>query len=239
MTTDKLNPKQIDYPMDSLKANDGTEFRMRFFKHASLALEIAGKWIYTDPVTGFADYDNLPKADLILISHHHYDHFEVEAVEKLLQPQTQILCDYTTASMLAEAGIECTALRPMEEVQPFDFLHVKTLPAYNTTEGHTGFHPREREDVGYLLDFAQTRLYIAGDGEDTPEMKALQGVDIALLPVNQPYTMTVDQAVGVVKSIRPRIFYPYHYGQVEELTDLERLERELEGLCEVRLRGME
>lgn len=239
MTTDKCNEKAIGYPIDRLQANDGTEFGMYFFKHASLALEIAGKWIYTDPVTGFADYDNLPKADLILISHHHYDHFEVEAVQKLLKEQTQILCDHTTAGLLAEAEIPCTALRPAEEADPFDFLHIRTVAAYNYSEGRTGFHPRKREDVGYLLQFGGTTLYIAGDGEDTPEMKALEGVDIALLPVNQPYTMTVDQAVGVVKALRPRIFYPYHYGQVEEVTDLERLASELAGVTEVRIRGME
>ena len=93
--------------------------------------------------------------------------------------------------------------------------------------------------MGYLLEWDGLRLYVAGDGENTPEMKALQAVDVAFLPVNQPYTMTVDQAVDAVRSLRPRIFYPYHYGQVEERTDLERLRRELEGITEVRIREME
>lgn len=230
---------QLPYLTDVLRANDGSEFRITFFKHASLMLEIDHKYIYVDPVTDFADYDSLPKADLILFTHHHYDHFEVEAVYKLMGAQTRILCDQTTASILAEQGIACTALRPNEQVDIRPLPYINTVAAYNTSPGRTDFHPREREDVGYLLSFHSTRLYIAGDGENTPEMKAQRNIDIALLPVNQPYTMTVDQAVDAVQAIRPRVFYPYHYGQVEEQTDLERLTRLLEGTCEVRIRGME
>ena len=111
--------------------------------------------------------------------------------------------------------------------------------AQNRFEGRQQFHPREREDCGYVLTIGGTRIYIAGDGENTPEMKALHGIDIAFLPVNQPYTMTVDQAVDAVKAIRPAIFYPYHYGEVEEKTDIDRLSRELTDVTEIRIRPME
>ena len=90
-----------------------------------------------------------------------------------------------------------------------------------------------------VLTIGGTRIYIAGDTEPTPELQALRKIDIAFLPVNQPYTMTVDQAVEAVKAIRPTIFYPYHYGEVEEKTDIDRLARELEGVTEVRIRPME
>lgn len=89
------------------------------------------------------------------------------------------------------------------------------MAAYNTTEGHLQFHPREREDCGYVLTLGGTRVYIAGDSEPTPEMRSLEWIDIAFLPVNQPYTMTVDQAAEAVRALRPAIFYPYHYGEVE------------------------
>ena len=111
--------------------------------------------------------------------------------------------------------------------------------SYNTTPGHLQFHPREREDCGYVLTIGGTRIYIAGDTEPTPELKALRKIDIAFLPVNQPYTMTVDQAVEAVKALKPAIFYPYHYGEVDEKTDIDRLARELEGVTEVRIRPME
>ena len=90
-----------------------------------------------------------------------------------------------------------------------------------------------------VLTIGGTRIYIAGDTEPTPELKALRKIDIAFLPVNQPYTMTVDQAVEAVKALKPAIFYPYHYGEVDEKTDIDRLARELEGVTEVRIRPME
>jgi len=83
------------------------------------------------------------------------------------------------------------------------------------------------------------RIYIAGDTEPTPEMAALRDIDVAFLPVNQPYTMTVDQAAEAVKTLRPRIFYPYHYGEVDEKTDIERLKRELRDVTDVRVFPME
>lgn len=116
---------------------------------------------------------------------------------------------------------------------------VLDTPVSRTSEDRQQFHPREREDCGYVLTIGGTRIYIDGDGENTPEMKALHGIDIAFLPVNQPYTMTVDQAVDAVKAIRPAIFYPYHYGEVEEKTDIDRLSRELTDITEIRIRPME
>ena len=141
--------------------------------------------------------------------------------------------------MLLEEGIKAKSLNIGESVEPFSFLKIEATAAYNTTEGHLQFHPKEREDIGFILNYGSTRLYIAGDGERTDEMLSIKGVDIAFLPVNQPYTMTVEDAVLSVKSLKPKIFYPYHYGQVEEVTDLERLQRELHDVCEVRIRGME
>ena len=130
-------------------------------------------------------------------------------------------------------------MRPGSVAAPRDYLKVEAVAAYNTTDGHLQFHPKDREDCGYILTVGGTRIYIAGDTEPTPEMKALKNIDIAFLPVNQPYTMTVDQAVEAVKAIRPAVFYPYHYGEVEEKTDTARLARELGGVTEVRIRPME
>ena len=123
--------------------------------------------------------------------------------------------------------------------EPLPGLKVEAVAAYNTSEGHLQFHPREREDCGYILTIGGSRIYVAGDTELTDEMKALQDIDVAFLPVNQPYTMTVEQAVEAVKAIRPARFYPYHYGQVEQTTDLEALKAQLEGVTEVRVFPME
>ena len=242
--------KAPEYPADTLTTRDGMQITITFFKHASLSVETGGKYIYVDPVSGYADYAALPKADVVLITHSHYDHLDVAAVEAIQTPQTEILCDRTSAEAFE---MNCYTMRPGSVATPRDYLKVEAVAAYNTTDGHLQFHPKEREDCGYVLTIGGSRIYIAGDTEPTPELKALKNIDIAFLPVNQPYTMTVEQAVALmccmaqsllpgleaVKAIRPTIFYPYHYGEVEEKTDIDRLARELEGVTEVRIRPME
>lgn len=223
------------YPSDELTARDGTLIQITFFAHASLSIEVGGRYIYVDPVSAEADYASLPKADLVLITHSHYDHLDRAAVEAVATPGTDILCDRTSAEAF---DMDCHTMRPGSVAMPRDWVKIEAVAAYNTTPGHLQFHPKEREDCGYVLTIGGTRIYIAGDTEPTPEMKALKGIDIAFLPVNQPYTMTVDQTVEAVKAIRPAIFYPYHTGQVDEKTDLDRLVRELDGVTEVRIRPM-
>ena len=204
--------KKPQYPADTITTRDGTELTFRFFAHASLAIEVNGTYIYVDPVMEHAAYNRLPKADIVLVTHHHSDHFDRAAVDELTTRQSEVVCDRTSAEAVA---------------------------AYNTSEGHTQFHPKAREDCGYILTIGGTRIYIAGDTELTPEMKALKDIDVAFLPVNQPYTMTVEQAVEAVKAIRPAIFYPYHYGQVEQKTDLEALQAALAEVTDVRIFPME
>lgn len=224
------------YPSDTMTAKDGTHFTISFFKHSSLSIEVGGKQIYIDPVDSYADYAKLPKADLVLITHSHSDHLDSAAIAKIWTPESMIICDSTSAAMLGSASV---IMVPGDSSQPRDYLNIEAVAAYNTTDGHLQFHPQERRDCGYILTIRGTRIYIAGDTEPTPEMEALQNIDIAFLPVNQPYTMTVDQAVSAVKTIRPTIFYPYHYGEVEQKTDIDRLVRELQGVTEVRVRPME
>ena len=224
------------YPADTITAPDGTEVKITFFAHASLAIEAHGKHIYADPTESAAEYSRLPKADLLLITHSHYDHLDRAAIDNITTRQSIIVCDKTSAETF---DYECTTMTPGMTTDPFAWLHIEARPAYNTSDGHLQFHPREREDCGYLLTVGGLRIYIPGDTEDNDELLALRNIDVLMLPVNQPYTMTVDQAVRAVKAIRPKIFYPIHYGGSGEATDIDRLCRELEGVTEVRIRPME
>jgi L-ascorbate metabolism protein UlaG (beta-lactamase superfamily) len=123
--------------------------------------------------------------------------------------------------------------------EPIEGIKVEAVAAYNTSEGHTDFHPKHREDCGYVLTLGDAvRIYISGDTELTEEMKVLRDVDIAFVAVNQPYTMTPQQAVEAVKALQPKIFYPYHYGQVDEPTDVEALARMLQDIVDVRIRPL-
>ena len=208
-----------------------------FFKHASLSITVGERYIYTDPVGEFAKYASLPKANVVLISHSHYDHFDRAAVDDITSRHSTIICDKTTAEAFDGEPVVMT---PGLKTEVEGGSLIEAVAAYNTSEGHTDFHPKAREDCGYIVTLdSGTRIYIAGDTEPTPEMMALKDIDVAFLPVNQPYTMTVAQAVEAVKAIRPKIFYPYHFGQVEEVTDLELLQKELEGITDVRIFPME
>ena len=229
--------KAPQYPTDTIQDREGNDVIFTFFKHASLSITLGERHIYTDPVSDFAEYAHLPKGEVILVTHSHYDHFDRAAVDDITTRNSTIICDKTTAE--AFDG-ETVTMTPGMKTQLEGDILIEAIPAYNTTPGHTDFHPQSREDCGYVITLASgTRIYIAGDTEPTPEMLALKDIDVAFLPVNQPYTMTVDQAIEAVKAIRPKIFYPYHFGQVEEITDLDRLKRELEGTTEVRVFPME
>lgn len=221
------------YPTDTMKTGDGKTLSLTFFAHSSLLIDYDGLRIYTDPVSAHADYARLPKADVILISHEHYDHCDPAAVEQLSKPGTLLIAN---AGSLAALGRQGTALSNGQSVAPLPGLRIEAVPAYNITPGHTDFHPQGGRDNGYILSLGDTRIYLAGDSENTPEMMALRDIDIAFLPVNQPYTMTVEQAAEAVHAIRPAIFYPYHYGQVEQRTDLARLTALLEDLPETEMR---
>ena len=223
------------YPSDTLTTLSGEALKITFFAHASLAFEFAGRQIYTDPVSDNADYSQQPQADLILLTHAHYDHFDTAAIAVLSKEDTRII---QTRECFGHLGYG-EVLRPGDTLS-VGYADIQAVPAYNTTAGHTDFHPKGR-DNGYVLTIGGTRIYIAGDSEPTPEMLALKNIDIAFLPVNQPYTMTVEQAAEAVKAIAPKIFYPYHYGQVEQATDMARLKTLVSGIpnVEIRIRPME
>lgn len=228
--------KKPVYPTDTVTTREGGALTFHFYAHASLCIEWNGKRIYIDPVMEHAAYDDLPKADIVLVTHHHSDHFDRRAVDELTTRTSEVVCDRTSAEAFE---MNCHTMRPGSVATPSVGIKIEAVAAYNTSEGHLQFHPKAREDCGYILTIEGTRIYIAGDTELTKEMKALKHIDIAFLPVNQPYTMTVEQAVEAVKAIKPTLFYPYHYGQVEQKTDLEKLQADLEGITEVRIFPME
>ena len=223
------------YPSDVVQIN-GREVKLTFFAHASIAIEFEGRTIYVDPVKENAEYDKLPKADMILVTHSHYDHFDMAAIEAVQQPETRILLDKSSAEGFQG---DCYTMLPGAVAEPFADIRVEAVAAYNSSEHQLQFHPKEREDCGYVVTLGgDVRIYISGDTEPTTEQAALEAIDIAFICVNQPYTMTPEQAVAAVKALNPKIYYPYHYGQVEEPTDVEALAKMLEGVTDVRIRPL-
>ena len=223
------------YPSDEVQIN-GRNLKLTFFAHASIAIEYEGRVIYVDPVKENAEYEKLPKADMILVTHSHYDHFDMAAIEAVQKEETRILLDKTSAEGFQG---DCYTMLPGAVAEPFADIRVEAVAAYNTSEHQLQFHPKEREDCGYVVTLGgDVRIYVSGDTEPTSEQAALQNIDIAFICVNQPYTMTPEQAVAAVKAVQPKIYYPYHYGQVDEPTDVEALKKMLEGVTDVRIRPL-
>jgi L-ascorbate metabolism protein UlaG (beta-lactamase superfamily) len=182
--------------------------------------------IHVDPVRREAEYSKLPKADLILITHEHGDHLDGAAVSQISKKGTLVLANEASAKKLEGAQILRNG-----ETKMVHGIKIEAVPAYNTTSGRDRFHPKGR-DNGYILTIGDERIYIAGDTEDTPEMKALKDITIAFLPMNQPYTMVPEQVAEGAKAFRPKILYPYHFGD----TDTERLTALMKDVPEIEVR---
>ncbi|MCH5237252.1 MAG: MBL fold metallo-hydrolase [Muribaculaceae bacterium] len=228
---------ETNYPEKILTTKDGSRINITLFKHASLSLEYDGIEIYVDPVTKVGDttidYTELPKADYILVTHEHYDHLDPKAIEELSKPGTQIILNETSEKQLGKG----TVMANNESMNLKDGIVLESVPAYNTTPGREKFHPKGNGN-GYILNFDGTRIYIAGDTEDIPEMSQIKNIDLAFLPVNQPYTMTIDQAEKAALTIKPKILIPYHFSDtpIKELKD--RLDKDKSGI-DVELYPME
>jgi L-ascorbate metabolism protein UlaG (beta-lactamase superfamily) len=209
---------------------------IHFLGHGSLMFEFNKMNIYVDPYSRVADYSTLPKANLILVTHSHLDHFDGVAIEKIKSDKTQMI--YTQACADAKKYEGLAIVMKNGDKQAYEGVGIDAVPAYNIERKRTDgnpFHPKG-EGNGYVLTFGDKKVYVAGDTENIPEMKNLGKIDIAFLPMNLPYTMTPEQAADAAKTIHPTIFYPYHFGETD-MTKLTDLMKEVKGI-EVRVREM-
>ena len=196
---------------DTFTTPKGRQVSLVFIKHGSIAIDIDGYLIYIDPVTIYGnDFAKLPKADLIMVTHEHHDHFDTKAIEELTSDSTRLIGSRRITELY---GAGETMLPGQSMGIPVEDFTIVATPAYNISPDHLQFHPKERQDDGFVFDIDGLRIYVAGDTENIPEMADLKDIDIAFLPVNQPYTMTPEQAIEAVEVIKPKVFYPYHYGE--------------------------
>lgn len=192
------------FVQDRRAGNNRGDINFALFGHASIGIEWEAMHIYLDPCCSEADLEKLPKADAIIITHHHDDHFDPQAVEILRKSDTIIIANAVVGNQIEGAEI-------LDEHNPTyinNWMTVEAVPAYNIER--TQYHPRERGDNGYVIEVAGRRIYVAGDTELTMEMLAVEDIDYLFLPINLPYTMTLDMAVEAVKRIKPKVFYPFH-----------------------------
>jgi L-ascorbate metabolism protein UlaG (beta-lactamase superfamily) len=217
------------FPSDTIETGDGP-LTIWFIGHATLVMKYKDLFIHVDPVNEFDDYKKMPQADLILVTHEHSDHFDAKAIAALTKKGTVVVLNNAARNLLKSGQ----ALENGDSLL-IQGIKIKAIPAYNTTAGRDKFHPKGR-DNGYVVTIGGKSVYIAGDTEDIPEMAELKNVDMAFLPMNQPYTMTPEQLANAVKMIKPKVVYPYHYGE-SDLMGLPELLKDVKG-TELRIRPM-
>lgn len=225
---------QNTWEVDEFTTKSGKTIKFYALMHACIRIEYDGKEIQIDPVSKLRDktidYAAMPKADYIFVTHEHGDHYDADAIKLLTSEKTQLVMNKRCADMYGSGMVMANG----DKLTLAD-VTVEAVPAYNTTEGHQKYHPKGR-DNGYVLTVDGLRIYVAGDTEDIPEMDVIKDIDIAFLPCNQPYTMTPEQLVNAAKVIKPKVLFPYHYGQ----TDLRTVPSLLKGEdIEVRIRHYE
>lgn len=216
-----------DYQKDLIQTNGGN-LEITFIAHGTLMMQYNDIVIHIDPVTMFGtDYAKMPKADLILITHSHGDHMDPDAITQIRTDQTTIIVTSECAKSLGYGDVMANG-----DHKTVSGIEIDAVPAYNLT---AAFHPKGVGN-GYVLQFDDVKVYVAGDTENIPEMSNLEGIDVAIMPMNRPYTMTPEMVAEAARGFRPKILYPYHYGNTntDELVKLLQNEEDIE----VRIRKM-
>ena len=229
MTTKGYSQETPDYDKISTTAGNVV---MNFIGHGSLMFRLDTFTIYIDPVSSSGNYKNLPRADLILITHEHYDHLDIKLIAELKKEGTLVFTNIKSTEQIGWA----MAMKPGDR-QEVNSILIEAVPAYNIVNMRSPgqpFHPKG-SGLGYILTIGGKRFYIAGDTENTPEMKALTDIEVAFLPMNLPYTMTPEMVADAARAFKPRILYPYHYGE----TNTDEIVNLLKGSgIEVRIRNL-
>ncbi|NQU86441.1 MAG: MBL fold metallo-hydrolase [Mariniphaga sp.] len=207
-----FNSTAAEFEKDIFDTSKG-ELAITFIEHGTLMMEFDGKVIHINPVGRYADYSTLPKADLILVTHEHGDHLDLNAIELISKSTTNVVLTKTCTSQYESGKVMANG-----ESATIQGLKIEAVPAYNIEKA---FHPKGVGN-GYVITCGDKKVYIAGDTENVPEMAELKNIEIAFLPMNLPYTMTPEMVAESAKAFKPKILYPYHFGNTntDELVEL-------------------
>lgn len=201
--------------MDSYKTPLG-ELQIEVFGHASLLFKINGMNIYIDPYSEVCSFEGKPKADAFLITHNHYDHYDINAIAPIEKDDSKFI----VGPNVGKIDERYIVLNNGDGIT-WNWIDVTAVPSYNINrrnEEGNHFHPKGVGN-GYIIDIQGFRIYVAGDTEPIPEMSEIKDIDIAFIPKNLPYTMTDEEFISCANQIKPKYLYPYHYFtlDVEEL----------------------
>ena len=223
---------QDSFEKDIIKTSGGS-LEITFVGHGTLMFNFNDLIIHIDPVSSYADYSKLPDADIILITHQHGDHLNKEAIDLISKSNTEIIVTEKVSQEL-DGGI----IMKNWDKRNVKAIEILAVPAYNLVhkrDNGSPFHPKG-EGNGYVMTFADIKVYVAGDSENFPEMDDMPQVDVAFLPMNLPYTMTPEMVADAAIRLNPKILYPYHFGNTDTNELLKLLENHKE--IQVRIRKM-
>ncbi|MDF1574591.1 MAG: MBL fold metallo-hydrolase [Bacteroidales bacterium] len=228
-------PLAGQFKSDIIQTSVG-ELEMFFIGHCTLMFKINGLVIHIDPVMREADYASQPDADLVLVTHEHGDHLDMSAIGHIMKENTQLILTETCLEQLEDFEAMVMKNGDSETIQG---IKIKAIPAYNLLHKRPNGSPYHPKGVGngYILEFGNTKVLIAGDTENIPELRNLkEDIAVAFLPMNVPYTMTPEMVADAALAFQPGILYPYHYGETdpEELVSLLKDEKGIE----VRIRDL-
>ncbi|OGP67187.1 MAG: metal-dependent hydrolase [Deltaproteobacteria bacterium RBG_13_53_10] len=197
---------------DTIKTSAG-DLKITFLGHGSLYFTFGGKVIHVDPYSAVADYSKLPKADIILLAHEHQDHLDLKALNLVRTDKTIVVLPQVCAKQV-EGGV----VLDNGATTVLGGVRIDAVAAYNIVNKRADsgqpYHPKGVGN-GYILTFGDKRIYVAGDTENIPEIKAIKNIEVAFLPMNLPYTMTPEMVADAAKTIKPKILYPYHFGETD------------------------
>lgn len=237
LLTSLLLSSPLLWAQDKISTDQG-DLTINPVLHSTMVLEWDGKTVYIDPYGGEESFSGYDAPDLVLITDIHGDHMNAETLAALDLSETELIAPQAVIDELGEITFKkIHALANGEETQ-WQSIGVEAVPMYNLPEAEDSRHPKGRGN-GYILTMGGKRIYISGDTEDTPEMRALENIDVAFVCMNQPYTMDVQQAAEAVLEFKPAIVYPFHFrgggGQFSDVEEFKRLVNEGDQNIEVRL----
>ncbi len=218
-TSVEINPAAEDkQPTDALPTTINN-FVVTPISHATMVIQWDGTVIYVDPVGGAAAFEGQPSPNLILITDIHGDHLNVETLEAVSTDQSKIIVPLAVADKLpAKFDEQLDVLNNGAFKKRFGLM-VEAIPMYNLRKEALQFHTKGRGN-GYVMEKDGKRVYISGDTEDIPEMRALENIDVAFVCMNLPYTMTEIKAAEAVVEFQPSTVYPYHYRGKDMMSDI-------------------
>ena len=198
---------------------DNNDVEIIAISHATAILNWNNKVLYIDPIGGVEAFEGKPQPDIILVTDIHGDHLNAATLEAVSQESTVLIVPAAVAGELPSSLAEKAIILNNGETTVQSGFSIEAIPMYNLPESEDSFHTKGRGN-GYVIESNGKRVYIAGDTEDISEMRNLKDIDISLIPMNLPFTMTIESAADAVLDFQPKQVFPYHYRGKDGMSDI-------------------